>query len=157
MTSSPETPGAATAMPQGCTNQQLRQLMRRMAQHYDFEVGKCGLKGTQYSLLSHVAKLGPVRPGDLAQALKMDPSTLSRNLRPLMASGWLALQAGDDARSRSISVTEAGRAKRIEGQRRWKVAQDGINQMLGIQRVIALHAMIQESLELLSTTESTHD
>ena len=54
-------------------------------------------------------------------------------------------------------MTEAGRAKRIEGQRRWKVAQDGINQMLGIQRVIALHAMIQESLELLSTTESAHD
>ncbi len=41
--------------------------MRRVAQHYDAEVGKTGLKGTQYSLLSYVYKLGPIRPGDLAR------------------------------------------------------------------------------------------
>ena len=40
--------------PQGCTNLKLRQLMRRVAQHYDAEVGKTGLRGTQYSLLSYV-------------------------------------------------------------------------------------------------------
>ena len=45
--------------PQGCTNLKLRQLMRRVAAHYDAEVGKTGLKGTQYSLLSYVLKLGP--------------------------------------------------------------------------------------------------
>ena len=28
--------------PQGCTNLKLRQLMRRVAQHYDAEVGKTG-------------------------------------------------------------------------------------------------------------------
>ena len=55
--------------PQGCTNLKLRQLMRRVATHYDAEVGKTGLKGTQYSLLSYVVKLGPVRPaGRLATA-----------------------------------------------------------------------------------------
>ena len=30
--------------PQGCTNLKLRQLMRRVAQLYDAEVGKTGLK-----------------------------------------------------------------------------------------------------------------
>jgi hypothetical protein len=45
--------------PQGCTNLKLRQLMRRVAQLYDAEVGKTGLRGTQYSLLSYVVKLGP--------------------------------------------------------------------------------------------------
>jgi hypothetical protein len=29
-------------------------------------MAQCGLKTTQYSLLSHVLKLGPIRPGDLA-------------------------------------------------------------------------------------------
>ena len=75
--------------PQGCTNMKLRQLMRRVAQRYDAEVGKTGLKGTQYSLLSHVLKLGPVRPGDLARAMKIDASTLTRNLRPLIDAGWV--------------------------------------------------------------------
>jgi DNA-binding MarR family transcriptional regulator len=145
------------AKPQGCTNMQLRQLMRRVAQHYDLEVGKTGLKGTQYSLLSHVAKLGPLRPGDLAQAMTIEPSTLTRNLKPLLAAGWLTLSAGNDGRSRSIAITESGRAKRAEAQRRWRVAQEGINQTLGVGRVLALHALIQESLTLLAPAGADHD
>ena len=138
-----------TALPQGCTNFQLRQLMRRVSQHYDLEMGQIGLKTTQYSLLSHIVKLGPVRPGDLAAAMKMEPSTLTRNLKPLIAAGWVVLAAGSDGRSRSVSITESGREKRTEAQRRWKVAQLGLNQTLGVARVIALHTLINESLELL--------
>jgi len=141
--------------PQGCTNIKLRQLMRRIARHYDDEVGKTGLKGTQYSLLSYVLKLGPIAPGELARAMKIDASTLTRNLKPLIAAGWLSLDAGADGRSRIVSITDAGRDKRQEAQRRWKVAQTGINQILGNQRVIALHALIDESLALLSPVEET--
>ena len=79
--------------PQGCTNIKLRQLMRRVAQHYDAEVGKIGLKGTQYSLLSYVVKLGPIRPGDLAREMRIGASTLTRNLRPLIDAGLDALEA----------------------------------------------------------------
>ena len=136
--------------PQGCTNLKLRQLMRRVTQHYDAEVGKTGLKGTQYSLLSYVFKLGPLRPGDLARAMKVDASTLTRNLKPLVAAGWLALEPGVDGRSRLVSMTAAGRDKRSEAQRRWRVAQEGINQLLGVDQVLALHALIDDALERLS-------
>jgi DNA-binding MarR family transcriptional regulator len=136
--------------PQGCTNLKLRQLMRRVAQHYDAEVGKTGLKTTQYSLLSHVVKLGPIRPGDLARQMKVDASTLTRNLRPLIDAGWLELGPGADGRSRLVSVTDAGREKRQEAQRRWRVAQENLNQVLGPRRVVQLHALIGECLELLS-------
>jgi DNA-binding MarR family transcriptional regulator len=124
--------------------------MRRVARHYDAEVGKTGLRGTQYSLLSYVVKLGPIRPGDLAREMKISPSTLTRNLRPLIDAGWLALDAGADGRSRLVSVTDAGRQKRQEAQRRWHVAQEGINQLLGARRVVELHGLIDECLELLS-------
>ena len=136
--------------PQGCTNLKLRQLMRRVAQHYDAEVGKTGLRGTQYSLLSYVARLGPVRPGDLARAMKVDASTLTRNLRPLIAAGWITLDAGSDARSRSVNITDAGRDKRQEAQRRWRVAQEALNQRLGVARVVALHAFLDECQDLLA-------
>jgi DNA-binding MarR family transcriptional regulator len=136
--------------PQGCTNLKLRQLMRRVAQLYDAEVGKTGLRGTQYSLLSYVAKLGPVRPVDLARAMKVDASTLTRNLRPLIAAGWLTLDAGPDARSRLVNVTAAGRDKRQEAQRRWRVAQEALNARLGLQRVVALHALLDECQDLLT-------
>jgi DNA-binding MarR family transcriptional regulator len=140
----------AAVKPQGCTNLKLRQLMRRVAQLYDAEVGKTGLRGTQYSLLSSVVKLGPVRPVDLARAMKVDASTLSRNLRPLLDAGLLALAPGPDARSRVVSATPAGRDKRQEAQRRWRVAQESLNQRLGRQRVIALHALLDECQDLLA-------
>lgn len=140
---------AATKL-QGCTNFKLRQLTRRIGQHYDAELARAGLKTTQYSLLSHVLKLGPIRPGDLAQAMKMDASTLTRNLKPLLAAGWVELAAGIDGRSRLISVTEAGREKRQDAQRHWKAAQTSLNRRLGMTRMLALHALIDESLELLA-------
>lgn len=143
--------------PQGCTNLQLRQLTRRVSQLYDVEMALCGLKTTQYSLLSYVVKLGPIRPADLAQALTMEPSTLTRNLQPLVTAGWVAVAAGTDGRSRAISATPAGRAKRTEAQRHWKLAQDRINQTLGVSRVLALHALIQESLALLSPQDTGAD
>lgn len=141
----------ALPKPRGCTNLKLRQATRLVTQHYDNEVSKTGLKITQYSLLSHVISLGPVRPGDLARALRMDASTLTRNLRPLQDAGWVEVAAGGDARSRSVQITDAGRAKRQEAQRHWRVAQDGLNERLGADRVMALHALLDETIALLDT------
>lgn len=139
----------AAAAPQGCTNLKLRQLMRRVAQHYEMAMVPSGLKATQYSLLSHVLKLGPLRLGDLAQALWMQPSTLTRNLRPLLDAGWVVMEQGADARSRTVRITDAGRAKRQEAQRCWKTAQLALNQSLGVERVLALHALVDDSLDRL--------
>lgn len=141
---------ADVAAPRGCTNFRLRQLMRRLDQHYDAELSKAGLRTTQYSLLSHVVRLEPVRPGDLARAMKMQPSTLTRNLQPLVDAGWVLLGPGTDARSRSITATQAGHDKRLQAQRRWKAAQLGVNGLLGAARVAALHDLIDQSLELLA-------
>ena len=145
------------ARPQGCTNFKLRQLARRVSQMYDAEVAKAGLKTTQYSLLSHVLRLGPIRPGDLAQAMTLDASTLTRNLKPMIDAGWLELSAGDDGRSRSVSITPAGRDKRTEAQRHWKAAQEGLNQLLGVERVLALHALVDDSLEKLAPLPAGDD
>lgn len=147
----------AIARPQGCTNYRLRRLLRQVARHYDTEVTKSGLKTTQYSLLSHVVHLGPLRPSDLAHAMNIDASTLTRNLKPLIAAGWLIQGEGPDARSRLIAVTEAGRKKRTEAQRHWRAAQEKLNALLGIERVIALHALIDESIALLQPADAAEE
>lgn len=157
MNSSQFSSQTSTGKPQGCTNLRLRQLMRRVSQHYDVEMARAGLKTTQYSLLTHVVKIGPIRPGDLARAMKMEPSTLTRNLKPLVDAGWVDVCAGSDGRSRLVSITPAGRDKRVEAQRRWRVAQESLNQLLGAQRVSALHALIDDSMALLSPLESADE
>ena len=108
------------ATPQGCTNLKLRQLTRMVTRHYDRHVAETGLK-----------------------------NTLTRNLQPLVAQGWLSIGAGSDARSRLVEATEAGRAKRAEGQRAWKAAQLALNQRLGTQRVAALHALLDTCIACL--------
>jgi len=141
----------AIAKPQGCTSFKLRRLTRMVSRHYDAHVAAAGLKTTQYSLLSHVLSLGPLRPVDLAQAMNVDASTLTRNLKPMLAAGWLTQTEGPDARSRLIAITEAGRAKRAEAQRLWRAAQGELNGLLGIERVAALHLLIDESIALLQS------
>ena len=139
----------AIAQPVGCTNLKLRQFLRRVSQHYDEQLAKVGLKTTQYSLLSFIAKLGPVGQTELAATMKMDTSTLSRNLKPLVQAEWVQVSAGTDARSRRASLTQTGRLKRAEAQRRWRVAQDDIHRMLGQDKVAQLHDLIDSSMTLL--------
>jgi DNA-binding MarR family transcriptional regulator len=133
-------------MPSGCTNFKLRQLTRRVTQHYDHHLALAGLKTTQYSLLSHMDKLGPMAPGELARRMALDASTLTRNLQPLVAAGWVVVGEGVDARSRLLTLTDAGRDKRREGQRHWKAAQLALNGLLGGAQVAALHQLLDASL-----------
>jgi DNA-binding MarR family transcriptional regulator len=143
---------AAVAAPRGCSSQKLRQLSRRVSQHFDHIVAASGLKTTQYSLLSNIVRLEPVRPGDLADQLEMDASTLTRNLQPLVTQGWVVVGPGDDGRSRFVSATAAGRDKRAEAQRDWKRAQLAFNERVGPERVARLHALIDECLAAMSET-----
>lgn len=137
------------AAPVGCTNFKLRRLTRRVTRHYDRIVGAAGLKTTQYSLLSHLVSLGPVRPGELAERMDMDASTLTRNLQPLVAQGWAEVGPGADGRTRCVAATAAGRAKRAEAQRAWQRAQLALNERLGEAKVAQLHTLIDECLALV--------
>ena len=141
----------------GCSSFKLRQLTRRVSQHFDHIVGSAGLKTTQYSLLSHIAKLGPVRPGELAAAMEMDASTLTRNLQPLIANGWVEVGPGPDGRSRWVTATPAGRAKHVEAQREWKRAQLALNARRGEAKVVALHALLDDCLATINETEEAVD
>lgn len=142
-----------TTRPQGCTNLKLRQLTRMVTRHYDRYLADCGLRNTQYALLSHIVGLGPIAPGDLARRMQMDASTLTRNLQPLVAQGWAEMSAGSNARSRLVTATDAGRAKRAQGQVAWLAAQRALNERLGVERVAALHELLDASIESLDDAE----
>lgn len=138
-----------SALPQGCTNHRVRQLMRGIGQIYDAHLATSGVRITQYSLLSHVLAASPVRPVDLAHLMRMDASTLTRNLRPLIDAGWVRMGPGEDQRSRLVHITEDGRTRREAARQCWKTAQNEINARLGAERVVALHGLIDECLALL--------
>src|SRR5436309_368876 len=94
----------------GCTCLRLRKAARRITQIYDGYVEPFGLTITQFGLLAHLRVLDGISVGALAEKLVMDPTTLTRNLRPLERRGLVKLKPDpEDRRARSLHLSEAGR------------------------------------------------
>jgi DNA-binding MarR family transcriptional regulator len=100
-------------------------------------------------LLVAIADQGPLRQGDLARLLSLDASTLTRNLRPLVDAGLLAVEAGSDARSRQVSITAAGREVRAQARQHWKRAQLDFNDVIGTERAALLHDLVDTCYRML--------
>jgi DNA-binding MarR family transcriptional regulator len=150
----PSAPEPAVA--RGCTCSRLRRLTRRVTAVYDHALAAAGLRVTQYSLLSHLRgrALDGARDGRpvalLADALDMDRTTLSRNLKPLVAAGWVEVDAcADDARQRLVRITPAGVAQLDAARVHWRRAQDEVTATLGAEDTARLHRMVDDFLPRL--------
>jgi DNA-binding MarR family transcriptional regulator len=106
-----------------CLCNALRQASRAVSRLYDEELRGVGLRTTQYSLLRVLQRAGQVRQRDLGGLTSLDETTLTRNLRPLIDSGWVAIDTGEDRREKLVRLTEAGATKLREALPAWERAQ----------------------------------
>jgi DNA-binding MarR family transcriptional regulator len=113
-----------------CVCNALRQASRAVSRLYDEELRGVGLRTTQYSLLCTLARAGPVRQGELGGLACLDETTLTRNLRPLVAAGWVAVRSGKDRREKWVRITAAGTAKLAEVRPAWEQAQARMQALL---------------------------
>jgi DNA-binding MarR family transcriptional regulator len=60
----------------------------------------------------------------------LDETTLTRNLRPLVDRGWVAVREGKDRRERLVSITATGRAKLAQARPAWERAQERLQTSL---------------------------
>ena len=116
--------------PAPCLCNALRQASRVVSRLYDEELRGVGLRTTQYSLLRTLARAGQVRQGDLSGLTSLDETTLTRNLRPLVDAGWVAVRIGDDRREKLVTITKAGTAKLAEARSAWDRAQARMQALL---------------------------
>lgn len=117
-----------------CTCFRLRRAARRVSQIYDHELAATGLSLNQYSILRHAERGEHCLLGELADALGMQRTTLTRNLKPLLEAGWLQEGRGEDARQRLISLTARGRKRIASAQPHWLRAQRRIEASYGAAR-----------------------
>ena len=101
-----------------------------MSRLYDDELRGVGLRTTQYSLLRVLSHVGEVRQRDLGGLTSLDETTLTRNLRPLIDSGWVAVSEGEDRREKLVRLTEAGAAKIKKALPAWERAQERLRSRL---------------------------
>lgn len=114
-----------------CTCFNLRKATRALTQHYDEALRGTGLGANQIAVLSIVKARGPIGMSDLASHLVMDRTTLTRNLKPLVKTGYLMSKEGEDKRRRLISLTPKGRRALLDAEPIWKAVQSGITEKLG--------------------------
>lgn len=118
-----------------CCATAMRKASRRLTQLYDDAIAGSGLKTTQYAILTELSERWDHRTStvaQLAEALVMDRSSLSRSLKTLERDGFVVMTEGvEDHRKRHVALTKAGHAKRRQVEPLWRVAQNHFLSVFG--------------------------
>ena len=124
-----------------CIAVRLRLLNRVVTNYYDDALRPLGLKVSQLNILIVTARLGLARPAQVCEILQLDTSTLSRNVKPLQAHGWLEVVPGEDARTQPIRLTAQGKRLLERAVPAWEKAQQQAGELLGEDGVALLTKM----------------
>lgn len=144
-------PAAAAPRPTGCTAMRLRKAARRISQIYDQHLEKAGLTITQYGLLNQIRSFEGISVGQLAEKMVMDPTTLTRNLRPIEREGLVTLTPDPrDKRARCLNLTEKGLSMHRAARSAWAGAQKHVEDTLGHADAIVLHDALDRMLDRLA-------
>ncbi len=121
-----------------CIAVRLRLLNRVVTNFYDDALRPLGLKVSQLNILIVTAKLDLARPAQVCKILQMDTSTLSRNVKPLQAHGWLEVVTEQDARAQPFRLTPKGKRLIEKAIPAWEEAQQRAAELLGEEGVTLL-------------------
>lgn len=124
--------GRGTAVPPlPCLCATLRRAARAVSQEYDAELRAVGLRSTQHTLLQVLSGQEAITQARLGSLLALDPTTLSRTLRPLERQGWIRRLPGTDRRERRLALTPRGRRQTERAHAHWQRAQERVRSRLG--------------------------
>ena len=136
-----------------CAGMRVGRATRVMARVFNDEFRAIGLQSSQHGVLTFVALAG--RGGTTISALAgemlLDPTTLTRNLRPLQKAGYLSItRSPTDGRAQIVSLTKKGE-KTIEALfPLWQRANDQIRDALGPQGLSDLRDQLDRATAALA-------
>jgi DNA-binding MarR family transcriptional regulator len=136
--------------PTECTCFRIRSAARRVTAIYSHHMAPTGLKISQFSLLGLIAAEGPVSIGRLSERLATDRTTLSRNLKPLLAEGLVERSNSGDKRRHELVATSAGRALFKRALPLWAAAEQEVRTAMGSKLTADLHGALDRSMEKLA-------
>lgn len=110
-----------------------------------------GIGAVQFGMMSVLAGRPGITVTDLAHALDLDRTTLTRNLKPLSKAKLVEVGPGRDHRSRAVSLTGEGRARLAAAHASWRQAQAELEARLGTDDARALNHLLARAIERLGT------
>lgn len=117
--------------PAACNCINLRRASRAITQIYDDMLAPSGITISQYGLLSHISHLAPVSVSNLAAAIRLDRTTLVRNLKQLEEQGLVEDAAPKGTRNRQLRLSELGDKTLTDARELWLKAQLFMEEYLG--------------------------
>jgi DNA-binding MarR family transcriptional regulator len=114
-----------------CYCASLRQAARAISQKYDAALRDTGLTITQFTLLNMIAQMPQPRVNDLAEALSMDQTSLSRTLRTMERDGLIAQVSGADKRESRWTLGPVGQQSFKRALPVWRSVQRSVEKLLG--------------------------
>jgi DNA-binding MarR family transcriptional regulator len=132
----PRTP--ADIIARDCIAVRVRALNRAVTALYDDALRPHGLRVGQLNLLVAIARFGTARPGALCRVLRMEKSTLSRDVDVMRRHGWLEVEESAGGRARPLRLTPAGQALLEAVLPAWRAAQARARALIGDDGIAAL-------------------
>jgi DNA-binding MarR family transcriptional regulator len=121
-----------------CIAVRVRLINRVITGLYDEALRPHGLRVSQANILMAVACLGEVRPVEVCRRLRIEKSTLSRDVELMKKEGWLVSDPPSGGRNQTLRVTRRGLHLLRTVQPAWEQAQSDAGSLIGEAGVDAL-------------------
>ncbi len=109
-----------------------RHAARSLTRLYEEHLRPCNLTPPQFGLLSMLVERPGLSQQDLAEVLDLDQTTLSRNLKLLIANKWIAgKRSKEDRRQTCYAATPGGLDVQRHALPHWNRAQQHMRETLG--------------------------
>jgi DNA-binding MarR family transcriptional regulator len=122
----------------------MRRASRAVTQFYDEVLKPSGLTIAQLGLLRHLEIVEQTTISELARIMRIDRTTLNRNMKPLADAGLIAINPGKDSRTREIVLTKAGKDAVVKGWALWGEAQASLKEYMGEEDLAKLVQLLSK-------------
>ncbi len=125
-----------------CLCHHIRRTARAITRRFDAAFLPLGIKSSQYNILVAIGALAPAVASEVAEALAMDRTTLSRNLGPLRRAGYLDVTLGSGRRPETLALSAAGQVLVRDASALWQQTQRDLTQKVGAAQAGSLLQML---------------
>ncbi len=131
-----------------CLATRVRQLSRIITRVYDDAMRPLGITASQYTLLAQLAARDAITAVEIGHELDIEKSTLSRNLKRLLALGHINMDPPAGRRGRGLHLTPKGQAILKEAYPIWLEAQKRAVNVMGADSRDVLDALLAQAEKL---------
>jgi DNA-binding MarR family transcriptional regulator len=128
----------ADRMARECIAVRVRLINRVISALYDEALRPFGFRISQVNILAAVAHLGESRPAEVSRILRIEKSTLSRDVELMKQNGWLESDPPTGGRNQRIRLTPRGTELLGRIQPSWEKAQAEARRLIGEESEAAL-------------------